>query len=144
MPQNGYSIGRDKTVVIILPDGSPLDLGKITGFTANRKDNIETLHHINDTSDHIRHVGEWSGSVSISRRNNKIDAYFGNIEANYYANIDEKACSIQETIQEANGSVSQWAYTKVILEYSDSGNWDAQKSVNIKINFHASTRVQVL
>lgn len=142
MSQNGYSIGRDTTVVIILPDGSTLNLGKVTKFNPKQDTTDQKIKGIDGIVDHLRFYEGWSGSFEAERRGPDVDAYFAKLEANYYAGVDEPPATVQETIVEPNGQVSQYRYERVLFKYDDAGDKAGDKSVHQKISFVASRRIQ--
>ncbi len=142
MSQNGYSLGRDTTVAVILPDGSSLNLGKVTKFTSKQDTTDEKIKGIDGVTDHLKFYEGWTGSFDIQRRNPELDNYFARLEANYFAGVDEPPATIQQTIVEPNGQVSQFRFERVLLKYDDAGDFTAAKAVSQKISFMASRRIQ--
>jgi len=142
MSQNGYSLGRDVTLTIILPDGSSLGLGKVTGFDSKQDTTDQKIKGIDGITDHLRFYEGWSGSFEMERRGPEVDAYFAKLEANFHAGADEPPATLQQTIVEPNGQVSQYRYERVLLKYDDAGKWGGDKSVHQKITFVASRRLK--
>jgi hypothetical protein len=142
MPQQGYSIGRDVTLAVILPDGTALRLNKVTGFTAKQDTSEQKITPLDGTSDHLRFYQGWSGSFKLERRGPELDNYFALLEANYHAGLDEPPASIQQTIVEPNGAVSQFRFERVLLKFDDPGDWSADKSVNQGVSFMAARRIK--
>jgi hypothetical protein len=142
MSQNGYSLGRDVTLAIILPDGSSLSLGKVTKFTSKQDTTDQKLKGIDGIVDHLRFYEGWSGSFESERRGPELDVYFAKLEANFYAGVDEPPATLQQTIVEPNGQVSQYRYERVLLKYDDAGDWSGDKSVHQKISFVATRRIK--
>lgn len=66
------------------------------------------VKRLDGITDHVRFFDGWSGSFDIERQDATLDNYFAQLEANYYAGINESPAQIYETIQEANGAVSQF------------------------------------
>lgn len=141
MPQMGYSIGRDVTIVITLADGTQLRPGKVTSFNWKPETTKSKIKALDGTIDTLRFWEGGSGTIKAERRNGDIDAYFASLEAAYYAGISEKPCTIQETIAEPDGSVSQYRFERVILDY-DPGTWESDKSVSNGIPFTYGRRVK--
>jgi hypothetical protein len=128
MPQQGYTIGRDVSVVVTLPNGTNLPLGKVTSFTSKpetTKTKIKGLDGVNDT---LRFWEGGSLDIKVVRRNATLDNYFAGLEAAYWAGQSEDYCTVQETISEPDGSVSQFRYERVIFDY-DPGMFEADKEV---------------
>ncbi|KLP38078.1 hypothetical protein [Enterobacter ludwigii] len=142
MPQNGYSIGRDTTIVVTLASGTHLNLGKVISFTSKQKAKEQEITDITGTTDNLRFFKGWDGSFSLERRGPSLDQYFAELEANYFNGLDEPAATMQETITEPDGSVSQYRYERVMLKYDDSGERAGDKSVSQKVTFTASRRVR--
>jgi hypothetical protein len=142
MPQQGYSIGRDTSAVIILADGSTLRLGKVTSFDAKPMNSETTVKALDGVNDHLRFHEGWGGSIEMERRSSDLDAYWASIEADYYAGNSETPGTIQQTITEPDGSVTQWRYEKVILKFDDPGKWSSDTTVKQTLSFVASKRIQ--
>ncbi|HEX7854444.1 MAG TPA: hypothetical protein VF503_12185 [Sphingobium sp.] len=142
MPQQGYSIGRDRSVAIILPTGSTLRLNKVTSFQSKQDTSEQKIKGLDGVTDHLRFYEGWSGTFKIERRGPELDVYFAQLEANFYAGADEPPAIMQETIKEPNGSVSQYRYERVLLKYDDAGTSEADKSVTQSISFLASRRIK--
>lgn len=142
MSQQGYSVGRDVTVVAILPDGTTLRFGIVTGFDAKQDTTDQRIKRITGDNDHLRFYDGWSGSFKAERRGPELDTYFASLEANFYAGIDEPPCTIQQTIQEPDGSISQYRFERVLLKYDDPGSWAGDKSVSQSVSFMAARRIK--
>jgi hypothetical protein len=73
MPQQGYSIGRDITLALILPSGDALRMGKVTKFTAKPDLTDQKIKGMDGDTDHLRFYEGWSGSFDIERRHAATD-----------------------------------------------------------------------
>ncbi len=144
MSQQGFSIGRDVTLVVVLPTGLTLRLDKVTGWTAKQDTSDQKIKGLDGSIDHLRWYEGWTGSFKIERRSSIIDDYFAQLEANYYADIDEPPAFIQQTIKEPNGVVTQYRFEKVLLKYDDAGDWASDKSISQTVSFMASKRIKQL
>lgn len=142
MPINGYSVGRDFTMVIQTATG-PLQLNKITSFKSKQDVTDVRVKRLDGITDHVRFFDGWSGSFDIERQDANVDRFFAQLEANYYAGINEQPAQVYETIQEANGAVSQYRYDGVLMTLADGGNRAGDATVKQSINFVASRRVLV-
>ena len=142
MSQNGYTLGRDNTIAVILPDGTTLQMGKITNWTAKQDVSDQKIKGMDGVTDHLKFYEGWSGSFSIERRGPDLDNYFAKLESNYYAGVDEPPAIMQQTITEPNGQVSQFRFERVILKYDDAGDFSGDKSVHQKVSFLATKRVK--
>lgn len=141
MPQNNYSIGRDLTLVVQTATGT-LSLNGITKFRSKQETTDVRVKLLNGISDHLRFFDGWSGSFDIERRDSVIDDYFSQLEANYYAGINEQPCQIYETKQEPNGQVTQYRTDGVYLALDDAGEWSSDATVKISLKFMGSRRIK--
>ncbi|PLT18740.1 hypothetical protein [Ralstonia mannitolilytica] len=142
MPIQGYSVGRDYTLVLQTSTG-PLQLNKITSFKSKQEVTDVRVKRLDGITDHVRFFDGWSGSFDIERQDASADNYFAQLEANYYAGLNEQAAQIYETIQEANGAVSQFRYDGVLMTLDDAGNRAGDATVKQSIKFVASRRIKV-
>lgn len=142
MPQNGYSIGRDVTLNVITADGV-LPITGVTSFQSKQDTTEEKVKRIDGEIDHVRFFEGWSGRFMVERRDSTPDRYFNQIEANYFAGVEEGEVTITETITEESGSVSQYRYRKVLLKFEDGGEWAGDKTVKMTVSFIASRRITI-
>lgn len=142
MPLNGYSVGRDISLDIIGPTG-PLRFSLITNFTSKPDTTDIKIKGLDGITRHARFPDGWSGSFDITRADSTLDDYFSQVEANYYAGLNERPLTITETISEASGAVTQYRYTGVLLKLDDAGSWSGDQVVKQKVSFMADTRVKV-
>lgn len=142
MPLNGYTLGKDATFTVVTPSGT-LTLNGLTGFQSKpvyEKIKSKPLNYVpNNAAIPQGH----QGSFKVDRSDATVDTYFASFEAAYFAGNNSQPGTILETIQEADGSISQWQYNGVVLTLDDSGNFEADKKVEITIGFEASTKVRV-
>jgi hypothetical protein len=82
----------------------------------------------------------WDGSFEYDRASNDIEAYFANREQGYFSNGARPVATITQTIQEKNGTVTQYSYTGVALKLDSAGSWKAADKVSQKVSFKASRR----
>lgn len=142
MPINGYSVGRDYTIVVQTSTG-PLQLNKITSFKSKQEVTDVKVKRLDGITDHVRFFDGWSGSFDVERQDATADNYFAAIESNYYAGINEQPAQIYETVTEASGAVSQFRYDGVLMTLADAGNRAGDATVKQSINFVASRRIKV-
>ncbi|MFS2114312.1 hypothetical protein [Herbaspirillum frisingense] len=142
MPINGFNVGRDISLDIISPNG-PLDFGLVTNFHPKQEVVEKMIKGIDGISRPVRFYNGWTGTLDIERRGDAVDAYFALSEQSYYDGVDEGSCTITETIQEPDGSVSQYRYLGVVLKYDDAGPRTGDNTIQQKLSFMASRRVRV-
>ena len=139
------SIGRDKTIDIINPQtGAILDFGPIIDFSSTKAMTKLKSAPLQGPTIHGTVDDGWSGSITFERVGPVFDKYLAALEAVYYASGQVYAVSIQETIQEPDGSVSQFLYRGVALDFGTVGDWKRDAMVSLKLPFMASRREQVI
>lgn len=143
MPANGYSIGRDITLNLVTANGV-LPLIGITSFKTKQETTEEKVKQIDGTVDNVRFFEGWSGTFMVERKDSSLDRYFCQIEADYFAGIQEGEVTITETITERNGSISQFRYRKVLLKLDDAGEWAGDKTVKRTMTFICSRKITII
>lgn len=142
MPLNSYSVGRDLSLDITGPNG-PLNFSQITGFQSKPDITDQKIKGLDGITRHLRFPDGWSGSFDLERQNSTLDDYWSQLEANYYAGLNELPVTITETIQEVNGSITQYRYLQVLLVIEDAGSFKGDASVKQRLRFVAARRVKV-
>jgi len=142
MPLNSLSVGRDCTVQVFDPNaGGVVTLKNITAFEAKPTTIQLKSKGLNGIVIHATEPDGWSGSFMIDRNGANVDRLFALLEANYYNGINIQSQTITETIQEADGTISQYQFIGVALTYSEAGQWTNGKQVSQKIDWNASQRI---
>lgn len=108
MANVGFSLGRDISLDIVDPNQGLLRFPIRTGWDVKAN-----YHEINSVGlDAVpRHEdvpAGWTGSLDLDRADNTVDSYFAQMEANFYAGQRQPRVTITETIQERDGSISQY------------------------------------
>ncbi|MBT2299274.1 hypothetical protein J7E70_02245 [Variovorax paradoxus] len=144
MPMNGQTVGRDVALDLFTSRGLLVVEPKaITSFTSAPT----TTNTASKGLDGITRFGVfpdgWSGSFDVDRMNGNLDAYWAQIEADFYNGVNILPGTIQETIQEPDGSISQYRYTGVMFDFKDAGSKAANQLVKQKLSFVAARRIRV-
>lgn len=142
MPLNGYTLGKDATFAVVMPTGL-FTLNGLTGFDSEPVYDDLKSRPLNGPPLHAAIPAGHKGSFRLDRSDAAIDSYFAAFEAAYFAGQNQQPGTILETIQETDGSVSQWRYGGVILKLAKGGGFEADKKVEQTIEFFASTKVRV-
>ncbi len=142
MPSNGFSVGRDVSLVITTPNGN-LTLSGITGFSSKPMVTKLKSKLLDGTPKFGVIPDGWQGSFKLDRSDASADNYWAAQEAGYFNGQNQNAATIYETIQEADGSLTQWRYTGVILVLEDAGSYEGDKKVEQSFSFEASKRIKV-
>ena len=142
MPVNGFNVGRDLALVINTSSG-PLRLSLMTNFDAKPTVVDGKVLGMDGIVRHVIHHQGHQGTISIERQDSALDDYWCQQEEDYYSGFNNASGYISETITEANGSVSQYRYTGVVLKLTDSGKWSGDKTVVQTLEFMASRKKKV-
>lgn len=142
MPVNSYSVGRDLSFVLNGPNGR-IVLNGVTDY--NTKPTFTHLSHKGLDGERTNaHVPDgWEITMRLDRQDPIVDTFFAQLEAAYFAGQNLQNGSISETIQEADGSVSIFQYTKVSLRYDDAGSWKGDSLIPISLTALASRRNKI-
>lgn len=143
MPFNSFSIGRDVVIDVITPNGILNLPVTTTGFEAKPEYNKIASIALDGINREAQIPKGWRGSVTLDRQNNAIDAFFAQQEAGYYGGQNVLTGTITETIQEADGSVSQYRYVGVSFSFDEAGKKTGDNKIEQHIGFFASQRQQV-
>ncbi len=142
MPIQNQSLGKDISFTVVTPTGTLAINGK-TDYDI--KPMFSELKHkdLDGTTSYAYVPDGWTISVKLERRDPIIDRYFAQLEASYYAGVNLVPGTILESIQEVDGSVSQYQYTGVVLKYDDAGNWKSDGFIAISLTGMATRRIRV-
>lgn len=144
MPIGRLSVGRDNQIDIFFPIlGGSAPISVITKFDAKP----ETTELKSKGMDGIvRHGVEpdgWQISIELDRANDTLDTLFALIEDAYYRGVNIDNATVIQTVQEADGSVSQYRYTDVAFKFDDAGSWSNGKHVSQKLTGRGSRRIKI-
>ncbi|EJN07788.1 hypothetical protein [Herbaspirillum sp. YR522] len=144
MSVGGQTVGKDIRLVVVTSRGT-LDIppAAITAFSSSPSNGVDQRKGFDGKTRTLVTPGPWQGSLDIDRFNSSVEDYWAQIEADYYAGVNTPYGTIQETIQEPNGGITQYRYEDVALDLKDLGSKTADKAVTIKLDFHASRRTKI-
>lgn len=142
MPYDNFSLGKDVTLNVNTPTGPLVLPVTTTGFESKPEySTIKSKPLSTGKNLEVAIPQGWRGTITLDRRDNTIDAFFGAQEAGFYAGQNVLTATITETIQEKNGTVSTWLYTKVSLKFDEAGKKEADQKITQTIGFFATERV---
>lgn len=143
MPIGGQSLGKDVRIVLVSPQGTiNIPPAAITRFNVAPETTNEKRLGLDGEVRHLVQPAGYKGSVDIDRFNSNLEDYWAAFEEAYYAGANIGWGYIQETIQNPDGSVSQWRYEKVVFDVKDFGDREGDKIVKMKLDFMASKRTR--
>lgn len=143
MPANGFSVGKDVTVDLVI-GGENVRFSLITGFMSSPEYAENTIEGLDGVTRHQTLPTCWKGSMDFERQGPEIDNYFAEKEAAYFQGFDLPSGTITETIQEPSGAVSQFRYEEAVLMLEDAGDKKGKDTIKQKVSFKASRRVKVV
>src|SRR4051794_1066860 len=142
MSLNGFSTGRDISLVVTTPNGQ-LTLVGLTNFSKKPMTTKIKSKGIDGTPRHATIPDGWSGSFRLDRLSPEVDNFWAAFEAGYFNGQSQQGGAIYETISESDGSVTQWRYVNVALSLDDAGDFAGDKRVEQSISFEADRRIKV-
>lgn len=145
MPLNNLSVGRDTTIVLNDPNsGGVPNILYVTSYEA-KQDHIKLKSSALDGV--VRHgviPDGWSGRIMLDRGNQNVDRLFGVLENAYYNGINILAQTITQTIDEADGTITQWQYQGCAISYDEPGAWQNGKFISQTVGWCASKRIELV
>ncbi len=144
MPVGSQTVGKDYSVNMLF-NGQKVSIAPnaITGFETKPNTTKERRKGLDGVVRNATHADGWMGTFDVDRLDATLDNFWASYEANYYAGINTGSGTITETIQEVDGSITQWRYTAVQFTLETSGQRDPDKVVKQKISFEAAKRLKV-
>ena len=145
MSVNGFSIGHDLSVDIVdIVTGKQVVFPLITGFSAEPQTKQISSEPLNGPPLYAENPNGWRGTIDFDRTDNSIDIFFAGREAAYFKGVSLFNVTITETIQEKDGTTTQFRFPNCALKYSQAGQWKASDKVSLRLDWMGSTRIQVL
>ena len=141
--QGTLNIGKDVKVDLVLSNGQHLILAAITSFDAKPKIVNLDSKGLDGINRHGKLPGGWSLRMEYDRSDRSVDDWWADLEAAYYAGVTINSATVMETIQEADGSISQWRYEGVALGLDDPGTWRSDQFVKGHLSGEASFRKRI-
>jgi hypothetical protein len=141
--QGMFSIGRDCTLVLVDSAFGQVQLDNITGFNCRQM----TAPVRVDRLDGVQLTAElpkgWTGMFQLERANAVMDGYFSSKENAWFTSGAVSSATAYQYITEADGSITTIQYDNVSLKFSDTGSWQGDRSVMMKVEFSANRRRQI-
>jgi hypothetical protein len=143
MPLDGLTSGIDTKLTFTDANGVE-QFALLESFNSKEDAPIETQIQIDGQVRHPKFHQGWSGSFMLQRNSAFQDTFFALQEAAYYQGLDQIPATITQTIQENDGSVSQWQYTQVVMSFDDAGTYSGTDIVKQRVSFNAARRLQLV
>lgn len=137
-----FNTGRDVSVDVVGPNGI-ISLSLVTDFNSHQAISKLKSAGLDGVTRYYNVPDGWMGSISIDRADRNLDDLIQLYEATYYTGGTFTYGSITETVQEVNGTISQFRFVNVVFSCSDAGNWRKDSNVTPKLDWEASRRILV-
>lgn len=145
MALNGINVGRDTTIVLNDPtSGGVPAIAYVTSFDTKQDHTRLKSKGLDGTVRHAVEPEGWSGKITLDRGNDNLDQLFAILEAAYYNGTNVLPQTITQTIQEADGTITQWQYTGCAIGYDEAGAWANGKFISQSLSWCASKRNQLV
>ncbi|MCA8237752.1 hypothetical protein [Burkholderia cenocepacia] len=141
---NSFNIGRDGAQVTIVDTAvGVVTINGITSFES--KPAMVKLKSVGiDGRIKFRNVPDGhDGTFELDRQDASYETYFANAESGYFAGLPPSAIFITHTIQNLDGTVSQFQYSDVALAPEEDGTFKGQEKVTQKFTFQAGRKIQI-
>lgn len=144
-PNNSFNIGRDGAQITIFDStaGQVTFNGAISFDSKARTKELES-ETINGTTIFRNVPNGHEGSFEFDRQDSSVEAYFAMLEANFYAGMPTPTAVITQTINELDGTVTQFQYTGCVLKLNDAGSWKGLDKVQPKVGWRASKKIPLV
>lgn len=145
MAANTFNVGRDGSQITIFDSiaGQVTFNGMISFDAKARTKKLESETITGNTVFRSVPNGH-EGSFEFDRQDSSVEAYFAQLESNFFAGLPPPTAVITQTISELSGGVSQFQYTGVQLDLDDAGAWKGLDKVTPKVSWRASKKVPLL
>lgn len=145
MPVNGYTVGRDVTVTMIDRQNGVagrsgrlvIDSANVVSFDAKALKKEDWARPLNSPPMPLYIPDGWRGTLEIDRTDNTADLYQQNIEDRFWNGGNTTSGSIQELINEPDGSKTVKQYTQAMFWVEDTGTYRADGKVVQRIEWSA-------
>jgi hypothetical protein len=126
--------------VVLLWNGSRLDLRDVTGFQANQQVRQQRSDPLNSVPIEFNTPAGWRGQFQVDRGSSALDDLVSAIEAAFWNAGVIGSGTIYQYVAEANGSTSTYEFVGVSLNLTSSGHYQAENIVKQTVGFFASQR----
>lgn len=144
MPINGLNVGRDVRLTISSPSGIiAIPSTRIKSFSSMQKTYNRETAAIDGVTRHVNIPGGWSGNFEIEKVGDSIDAFFANLEVQYYNGANIGTYTIAQTIENPDISITTYQYIGTVFTFSSAGDWMADNYITQKVEFSSEKRLRL-
>ena len=143
MALDGLSAGVSHTLSFVDSTGNLLFNTALESFSSKPDTSIEKFVQADGQTRHPKfHMGG-SGSFIVGRESSYIDDYFITQQNIYLSGGNQVDVTVTETVQEGDGSITQYQYVNCVLTLDDSGTWSGTAIVKQHISFAYSKKTKL-
>lgn len=142
MPVNNFTVGRDVSIVINGPSGQ-ITLNGITDFSSKPMTTTIKSKPLGSPPIQGYIPDGWEMSFKLDRMDAGADSFYAAFEAGYWNGQNQPAGTVNENIQEADGSITKWRYTGFVMKLDNAGDFSADKKVEQSLSGFASQKLPV-
>lgn len=144
MTINNFSVGKDCTINVYDPmAGGVVSFAIITSFDAKQTVTKLRSKGMDGTNYFGTEYDGWEGTITIDRSTPAADNFFALRESLYHAGAQMENLTLTQTIQEADGSVTQWRYIGADVDFADAGTYKNGALIVQKVGWRASQREKI-
>jgi hypothetical protein len=144
MPIGNKSVGRDLSFTITTLDGQLNITPDLVGsYTTDPNSEWKTWLPITGIEENAVLPMSWGGTIELIRKGPVIDTFWALLEAAYYNGVSIQPSVMIETIQEPDGSTTQWSYIGTLFRLTKAGDWKGNEFVMQQLEWRATRRNQV-
>lgn len=137
-----FDIGKQASLSFVA-NGAIVDTVQVTEFNS-KQETITLTHRPLSGPRKTREIPDgWTFTFGLDRLGPTFDDYFANDEETYWSGGPQAQVVITETIQEKDGSVSQYRFEDVCLKFDDTGDKKQDDMIKQKVSGYASRRRRV-
>jgi hypothetical protein len=140
---NAYNLGKDCVFTVVSPDGTIINSAKITEGTVKQKTKQINSRPLNGPPVYAEIPDGWEGHVKLDRFDNSIDAAFANNEQLYWTSNALLSFAIVQTIENADGSISQYQFNQCACKLDNAGDFKGDGKVEYQISFICGRRFRI-
>lgn len=144
MAIGGKSVGRDLSFTITTLNGVLAITPDLVGsYTTDPNTEWKTWLPITGIEENAVLPMSWGGTIDLVRKGPIIDQFWALFEAAYYSGVSVQPSVMIETIQEPDGSTTQWSYINTLFRLTKAGDWKGNEFVSQVLEWKASRRLEI-
>lgn len=144
MPIGNKSVGRDLSFTITTVNGALNITPDLVGdYTADPQSDWKIWLPITGIQETAVLPLCWGGTIEMVRKGPLLDEFWALFEASYYNGVSVQPSIMIETINEPDGSTTQWSYIGTILRLTKAGSWKGNEFVNQSLEWRATRRNKI-